>query len=118
MTTADAQDAFDVLVAEDVEPFADPETGEPGTRRVYFLAARRVDSTRYWPDFVHRHTCRWREDAEALRAKVAAAWGELPGAHRFERNPHWAPDNRPDPLSELAPFGVEWAREQAERAGP
>lgn len=103
-------------IGDDVVPFCDPETGEPGTRRVWLLAARAEGSDRFWPDFVHRHVFDSRAQAERVRDRVVSLWGDTPPARNF-RNAHWRPDGRPDPLAALTPFGEEWQREQDERAG-
>lgn len=117
MSTPAPEDAFEIEVGDDVIQCRDPETCEPMTRRVYFLAARRKGSTRYWPDFVHAHSFDWREGAEELLSRVRARWGDAPGEARFVGNPRWVPNTRPDPMAELAPFGAAWEAEQMERAG-
>lgn len=108
---------FIIEFGSDVIPASDPETGEPMTRRVWFIAARREGSARYWPDYVHTSALDGEEDAQRLAARIAAAWGDKPTADRFAGNPNWTRNTAPDPMDSLRPFGEEWEREQYDRLG-
>jgi hypothetical protein len=108
---------FTIEFGGDVIPASDPETGEQMTRRVWFVAARRAGSTRYWPDYVHASTLDCEEDAQRLVARIASAWGATPTADRFADNPNWTRNTAPNPMDSLRPFGEEWEREQYDRLG-
>ncbi len=108
---------FIIEFGNDVVPASDNETGEPMTRRVWFVVARREGSMRYWPDYVHTSTLDCEKDAQRLAARIIAAWGDKPTADRFDDNPNWTRNTAPDPMDSLRPFGEEWEREQYDRLG-
>lgn len=112
MTTENT--ACSVEVVDDVVPYV-TEDG-PGTRRVWLVVACRTDSTRFWHDYAHRAVLD-EDGARALKARIERAWGAVFNESLLVNNPHWIKNTQPDPLSELAPFGDEWMREQCERAG-
>jgi hypothetical protein len=114
MTTTSRTVRLDV--AEEVIATREEETGEPCTRRVYFVVAIIEGSTRFWPDFVHGHLFNDKHDAYRLLERIEYRWSETPSVAHFEGNANWTRNNAPDPMTELAPFGEEWEAEQIERA--